>query len=169
MNTTSLILGNFCSFLAMVSDSFSATRKTAKEVLLVQSLSQVIYCAATFFLKGYSSCVQNLVSILRNIVAIRKIESKAVEWFLVALGVVLGILWNNLGLVGLLPVLANLEYTLAVFRFKDNDRALKIAYAVCIAMFAVFNVCIWNFVGVIANLVVLSTTLAMVFRQKKAA
>ena len=166
MNTISVILGNGCSLLAMVTDSISSTRKTAKGVLLMQSLSQLIYCTGTILLKGYSGAVQNVVSILRNFVAIRKISSPLVEWILVALGVVLGLLFNNLGLMGLLPVVANLQYTLAVFKFKDNERALKISFAICIGLFALFNLAILNFVGVASNLVVLFTTLVMIFKNR---
>ena len=64
------------------------------------------------------------------------------------------------------PVVANLQYTLAVFKFKDNERALKISFAVCIGMFAVFNLVIYNFVGVASNLVVLGTTLVMLFKKR---
>ena len=166
MNTISVILGNGCSLLAMVTDSISSTRKTAKGVLLMQSLSQLIYCIGTILLKGYSGAVQNLVSILRNFVAIRKISSPLIEWILVALGVALGLLFNNLGLIGYLPVVANLQYTLAVFKFKDNERALKISFALCIGLFAIFNCAIFNFVGAASNLVVLVTTLVMIFKQK---
>ena len=166
MNTISVILGNGCSLLAMVTDSISSTQKTAKGVLLMQSLSQLIYCIGTILLKGYSGAVQNLVSILRNFVAIRKISSPLIEWILVALGVALGLLFNNLGLIGYLPVVANLQYTLAVFKFKDNERALKISFAICIGLFAIFNCAIFNFVGVASNLVVLATTLVMLFKQQ---
>lgn len=167
MNTTSLIVGNLCSLLAMVTDSISASRKTTKGVLLVQSLSQLIYCTGTVILKGYSGAVQNAVSILRNFVAIRGIRSKALEWFLVLLGVVLGIWCNNLGLLGYLPILANLQYTLAIFRFSDNERALKFSFLVSVAMFALFNVAIYNIVGVLSNLTVLVTTAIFLIRSRK--
>ena len=167
MNTISIIIGNVCSLLAMLTDSISSTRKTTKGVLMVQNLSQVIYCTGTIVLKGYSGAVQNAVSILRNFVAIKKVNNKAVEWFLAALGVVLGLCFNNLGVLGLLPVVANLQYTLCVFRFKDNERALKISFLICIAMFAVFNLVIYNVVGTISNLVVLITTLIAVLKTKK--
>ena len=166
MNTISIVVGNACSLLAMVTDSISSTRKTAKGVLLVQSLSQLIYCTSTIVLKGYSGAVQNAVSIVRNFVAIKKIESKFLEWFLVLLGVVLGICFNNLGLIGYLPVVANLQYTLAVFKFKDNDRALKISFVICVGMFAIFNIAILNFVGVCSNLVVMATTLVFLLKRK---
>ena len=166
MDAISVIVGNVCSLLGMVADSFSSTRKSAKEVLWVQSLGQLIYCIGTIVLKGYSGAVQNAVSILRNFVAIKKINNKTVEWCLVLLGVALGIAFNNLGLIGYLPVVANLQYTLAVFKCKDNDRTLKISFVICVGLFAVFNIAILNLVGVCSNLVVLVTTLVMLFKQK---
>ena len=167
MNEINLIIGNVCSLLAMVTDSISSTRKTAKGVLLVQSLSQLIYFIGTVVLKGYSGAVQNAVSILRNFVAIRDIRSKYVEWALVGLGVVLGLAFNNLGFMGLLPVIANFQYTIAVFRFQDNQRALKISFAIAVGMFAVFNIAIFNIVGVVSNSVVFITTLAVLLKSGK--
>jgi len=167
MNSVSLIIGNLCSLLAMITDSISATRKTPKGVLLVQSLSQLIYCIGTVVLKGYSGAVQNAVSILRNFVAIRNIENKILEWALALLGVVLGIGFNNLGLMGLLPVIANFQYTLAIFRFKDNERALKISFLISVGMFALFNVAIYNAVGVVSNSVVLISTAVNLVKSRK--
>ena len=167
MNEIHLIIGNVCSLLAMVTDSVSSTRKTAKGVLLVQSLSQLIYFIGTVVLKGYSGAVQNAVSILRNFVAIRDIRNKYVEWTLAGLGVVLGLAFNNLGFMGLLPVIANFQYTIAVFRFQDNQRALKISFAIAVGMFAVFNIAIFNVVGVVSNSVVFVTTLAVLLKSGK--
>lgn len=167
MDGMSVILGNGCSVLAMVTDSVSATRKTPKGVLLVQCVSQLIYCTGAILLRGYSAAVQNAVSILRNLVAIFKVESKVIEGALLVLGVVLGIVFNNLGLMGLLPVVANLQYTLAVFRFKDNERALKISFAVCIGMFVIFNLAILNYVGAVSNFVVAVSTVLALLKQKK--
>ena len=168
MNVVAVILGNICSLLAMVTDSISASRKTASGVLLVQNISQLFYGIGSILLKGYSGAVQNAVSIIRNFVAIRKIDSKVLEWFLVALGVVLGLAFNNLGAVGYLPVIANLQYTLAVFRFRDNERALKLSFQVTVAMFALFNLFILNLVGFFTNLTVFVTSQLMILKQKKA-
>ena len=167
MGVIGIILGNVCSLLAMITDSISATRKTAKGVLIFQSLSQVIYGTGAILLKGYSSAVQNAVSLLRNFVAIRKVNSALVEWILLILGVVLGLWFNNLGLVGWLPVIANFQYTLAVFQFKDNERALKFSFVICVGMFVIFNVVILNIVGACSNLIVMITTLVMLLKKKK--
>ena len=167
MDYLSLIVGNLCSILAMITDSISATRKTPKSVLMVQNLSQLFYTIGAIALKGYSGAVQNVVSILRNFAAIRKVESKVVEWTLVAMGVVLGIVFNNMGLVGYLPVIANLQYTLAVFRCGENERVLKISFMIAVGMFAVFNLFIMNYTGAVLNFTVMVTTAIALFKKKK--
>ena len=166
MITIGIVIGNICSLLAMITDSISSSQKTAKGVLVVQSISQFIYGIGTLVLKGYSGAVQNAVSILRNFVAIKQIESKVLEWLLVLMGVVLGIYFNNLGLIGYLPVLANLQYTLAIFKFKDNERAIKISFAICIGLFALFNVAILNIIGACSNFVVMVATVIMLIKKK---
>ena len=57
---------------------------------------------------------------------------------------------------------------MAVFRFKDNEYALKAAFAVCVALFAAFNLAILNIVGAASNAVVLLTTLAFLLKTRKA-
>ena len=162
---TSLIIGNAFSLLAMLSDGFSSSRKTAKGVLLVQILSQIFYGTSTIVLGGYSAAVQNVVSILRNLLAIRETNNKILEWVLVLLGVGFGIVFNNLGFVGWLPIIANLEYSLVVFYCKDNHRALKAAFLVTVALFFFFNIVIMNIVGVVSNVVLFVMTAIFLIRD----
>lgn len=167
MNITAIIVGNVCTLFAMGANAFSATRKTAKGILGVQNLSQVAYAVSALVLKGYSATAQNAVSILRNFAAMKNIKNKYLEWTLAVLGVVLGVAFNNRGLVGLFPVLGNLQYTLAIFRFKDNERLLKLSFLISVASFVVFNVVILNFVGAVSDLVVVVTTAVVLLKGKK--
>lgn len=168
MNEPSFIIGNLCSILAMITDSVSATRKTAKGVLWIQTLSQVIYGFGAFVLGGYSATAQNFVSILRNLVAIYNFGNRVVEWCLVGLGVALGVACNNLGLIGLLPVAGSLMYTLAIFRFKNDQRPLKIALIISSVMFALFNGAIFNITGAITNSVIAIVTVVNLLHTKDA-
>ena len=106
-----------------------------------------------------------MVGILRNLAAMKNVRSKVVEWVLISLGVVLGILFNNRGLIGWLPIVANLEYSIAVFRFKNKERSLKIAFMINMLMYSVFSVVIQNYVGAVANLFVAGTTLISLIRE----
>lgn len=155
-----------------MTDSISGTRKKRDQILAIQIISQVFYGAASFVLKGYSGVAQNVVAILRNVAAIKNLEHKVIEWILVALGVLLGVVGiilshNALGWLDWLPIAANLEYSVAMFRFRDNDRALKIAFIINVFAFCVFNFFLKNFVGGIADAVVCVLTLISVIRNGK--
>ena len=167
MNST--ILGNLFSVLATGTDLVGASSKTARGMLWAQSASQGFLGMSSLVLGGYSAVVQNVVSLVRNFAALSNKSSKIFEYILIALGVILGIWFNNLRLIGWLPILANLEYSVAVFRFKNNERMLKIAFAVCIVMYSVFNFAIKNYVGTLSNAAVLAATLYSVYKGKKRA
>ena len=149
----------------MISDSISGTRKKHSQIMAVQIISQFFYAASSIALKGYSSTVQSVVAVFRNLAAMKNVKSRALEWGLILAGAVLGIAFNNRGLLGWLPVLANLEYSIAVFRLKDSEKALKLAFIVNMVLFAVFNVAIQNYVGAASCSVISLTTALSLFRK----
>ena len=171
MTAKEIVIGNICSLCAMVTDAVSGTRKKHRQILAVQIISQFFYAAGSIILKGYSSTAQNVAAVGRNLAAMFEIKNKTVrqimEWSLIALGVALGILLNNRGLLGWLPIVANLEYSVAVFRFKDRERELKISFIVNMVMYAAFSFVIMNYVGAAANVVVAVTTAVSLIKDRK--
>ena len=162
-----ILVGNICALAAMVSDSVSGTRKKRNEILGIQLLSQFFYAAGSIVLKGYSSTAQNVVAVFRNLAAMKNVKSKALEWILILAGVVLGVIFNNRGLLGWLPIIANLEYSVAMFRFKDSERLLRYAFIANALMYAVFNFMIMNYVGTFACIVVIVTTSVALWKSRK--
>ena len=167
MIPTSIIIGNLFSLCAMISDSISGTRKKHSEIMAVQIVSQFFYGASSIALKGYSSTAQNIVAVFRNFAAMKNVKSKALEWSLVLAGVVLGVVFNNRGLLGWLPIIANLEYSIAVFKLRDNEKALKTAFIINMVMYAVFSAIIMNYVGVISCTVIAVTTAVSLIKAEK--
>ena len=167
MIQTAIIIGNAFSLCAMISDSISGTRKKHSEIMAVQIVSQFFYGASSIALKGYSSTAQNVVAVFRNLAAMKRVKSRALEWALILAGVVLGVAFNNRGLLGWLPIIANLEYSVSVFKLKDNERALKLAFIINMVMYAVFSAVIKNYVGVLScAIIAVTTTISMIKAAK---
>lgn len=165
-----VIAANACSLCACISDSVSGAQKKRSRMLAVQMISQVFYAAGSIILGGYSSTAQNVVAVLRNLAAIKNLKHKVIEWILIALGVALGIVGivlnhNANGWLDWLPIVGNLEYSIAVFRFRSNDRALKCAFILNMVFFAVFNFAIRNYIGGGSCVVVAVTTLIALLRS----
>ena len=132
----------------------------------MQNVSQGIYMISGIILRGYSAAVQNAVSIVRNFVALRKVKSKTVEWSLVILALALGLAFNNRGWIGLLPVIGNLQYTLAMFKFRYNEQKIKIFFVINALGFVIFNFAIQNYVGVVSDAIVVITTVVVLIKEK---
>ena len=164
-----VIIGNILSLCAMITDSVSGTRKKRRDILLFQTVSQFFYAGCSIVLKGYSSTAQNAVAVFRNLAAMKNVKSRVLEWILILAGVALGAVLNNRGLLGWLPIAANLEYSVAVFRLRDDPKALKLAFIVNSVMYAVFNGVILNYVGVVSSAVVAVTTAVSLFRKTEEA
>ena len=164
-----IIIGNAASLLATITDSISSTRKTTKGMLFMQNISILFYLAASLAFRGYADTVQNIVGLGRNFSAMSKHPRKWLQWLFVAAAVVLGFYFNNQGALGLLPVLANFEYSLAVFRFADDERAMKVAFAVMNLLYMVYNFCMLNVVGGVCSAVVIVTTVIYLVKNKKSA
>ena len=167
MNQTAIVIGNLFSLCAMISDSISGTRKKHREIMAVQTVSQVFYGASSIALKGYSSTAQNAVAIFRNLAAMRNVKNGILEWTLILAGVVLGVIFNNRGLLGWLPIIANLEYSILVFKLKNNESALKLAFIINMVMYAVFSAVILNYVGVLSCVIIAITTAISLIKAGK--
>jgi len=162
-----IIEGNLFTIGAMVCDSVAGSRRTRRQILLVQCLSQVFYIVSSLILKGCSAAVQNAVAILRNLFAAFSIKNKVLEYALIASPVVLGIIFNNRGLPGLLPIAANLEYSVAMFAFPEDPRMLKYALIINCTMFSVFNFVILNFVGGVGAICIVIFTALSLLRKNQ--
>lgn len=64
-------------------------------------------------------------------------------------------------------MVANLEYSLAVLFFKDNEQMLKIAFFVDVLLFCIFNTVIFNIVGTVSNIVVMIMTMDAIINNSR--
>lgn len=111
--------------------------------------------------------MQNAVAVFRNLAAMKNVRSRALEWTLILAGVVLGVIFNNRGLLGWLPIAANFEYSVSVFRLRNNEKKLKIAFIANMIMYAVFNGVIQNYVGLLSCAFIAGTTALSLMRDRK--
>lgn len=160
-----IILGNITSFLANILDAYSSTRKTKKEMMKIQCIGCIVYTVSNTLFNAYSTVVQNLCAFLRNILAVKEVQSKIIQYIIVLAGIILGIYFNNLGLLGLLPVFANAEYSICLFVIKNNVRALKYSFLICNICFIILNFFIKNYVGLIFTSITVITTIINLIKK----
>lgn len=161
-----IIIGNI---LALVAQGFSlanGTRKKKRDMIICDMGAAISFTLTNVILKGYSGVIQNVVGVLRNITALFFPKDKYIGWLLVAGGVILGIYYNNMGFVGLLPVASAFWYSICVINKKASAKTLKMAFIINSYCFAAYGFALYNIVGAISDTVVGTITVYNYIKNK---
>lgn len=130
----SLILGNLLSLCAVVCLAISVVKKNKKSLIAWQVSDTAFFVASTLVLRSYSAVVTNSVSLLRNLCAYYGKLNKALAIFFCGIIVVIGLYLNNRGVIGWLPIIASVQYTICLYVTK-NEQQMRWAL--------VFNLMFW--------------------------
>mgnify|MGYP000015544622 FL=1 len=139
------------SSLAIIIFIFSSSLQNKKKILLVQVLGHVLLGISEFISNAFSSIIQELISISRNILVYFNKNTKIVNIILIAIGVIFGTYcalfgkntftpWKGLDEIhwySFLPIIANLEYSVAVMIDGISVKWLKLSFAISSFMWAI--------------------------------
>ncbi len=113
-----IIIGNIISFIANIFTLLSGITNNRKMVFAFQFIHCTLLSLASFFLNSYSGVTILLICALRNGITALDIFSKNMMYLFSALTVIIGIISNNRGFIGLLPVIATLIFTISIYYSK---------------------------------------------------
>lgn len=118
-----LIIGNIVAFIAASISLIIGIIKSKKKVLYIQTIQYIFYSIANIILGGFSGAIANMISIIRNILCYKEKLTKTLIWLIIIFSTILTLIFNNLGIIGLLPLFNTIIYTIFInikdeFKFK---------------------------------------------------
>ncbi len=142
--TTNLIIGNSISFVAALFMAASCCVNDRHRVFLLQAVECALLCVASIFFGSWSGITTLALSATRNyLVSKDKFNQNLMVLFLV-LVVVFGVWANNRGLIGLIPVVATVEYTICCHYVKEI-KAVKCSIFVNTFLWVFYSFAIMDF------------------------
>jgi len=119
---TQLICGNIVALIASLLMVYAGSVKERKKIIYIQTLQISAFTLSTLILGGYTGAIVNLISIGRNVLCYKDKLTYNMKIILILLSIIFSLLFNNLGLLGLLPLISTVIYTL----FMDVKSAIKL-------------------------------------------
>ena len=105
-----LIIGNIFALMASIAMIITGILKDKKQILIVQAIQIGLFVISNLVLGGYVGAIINAISLIRNIICYKdKLGIKEII-IITILSVGLSLCFNNLGIVGLLPLIASTLY-----------------------------------------------------------
>lgn len=126
-----LLIGNLLSFGTVLCLAFSATVHSKKALIGWQVIGAVFCILSNIVLMAYPSAATTAVSLIRNILSYKNKLTKRITILLTFLCVVFGLIFNNLGWIGLFPILAVASYTVFLYTTKNEQ---QMRYALIFSM-----------------------------------
>lgn len=158
----SVILGNIVTFVGALLTIAMGLIKTKKGILSIQCFQCGVYAIANTMLGGYSGAVQNAITILRNIYTFKKPFTFIVKLVFIFLQITIGLYFNQLGWIGLLPIIAGVSFTW--FVDSKSEIVLKTVLIMDNLLWVYYNIVINSYVSLAVNAFAIIANLIGIYR-----
>lgn len=157
-----ILIGNALSFLAAMFLFLSSILKRKDKIFIFQFFECVTLAVASFFFGAYAGISTLLLSAVRNVLIAKNKFGKTLMYVFLLLTLTLGIITNNRGAVGLMPVIATIQITVCGCVFEGIIET-KISIAVNTVIWVVYSFIIKDYsTGIIDSIVLAAAIVSTV-------
>ncbi len=164
--STILLIAHGFTLIAQLVNLYASTRKKKNDILIWQCVFMALIGITSYLLEGYSAVVTDILGIIRNLIIIKGIENKSVDIIQMVLCIILGVYFNNNGLIGYLPIVATISQSLLLLNRRARTESVQLVCAFSSICWAVFNLGIGSYVGAVFNGLAAISYLITMFRGK---
>ena len=164
-----ILLGNCVSFLAAVLLGLASWTKKSNRVFIYQIAENVVLAMSSVVFGSYAAAVSTLLAAARCAVIIKGRYSRLLMTFFAAATFLLGIVTNSRGWLGLLPVIASVEFTVCNY-FLTDIKGIKWSLLVNTALWDYYAFAIRDYVSGIAwaiTITLTSVSLVSIYREER--
>ena len=164
-----ILIGNCFSFAASVFMSLAAYTEGKRRMLIYQTVECVLLAVAQVIFGIPSGAAVLMLGALRNILMLRGNFGFGMMLCFSALAVIMGMLTNTSGLLGVIPIIATLVLTVGLYAAKAS-RAVKLVVLLNLLIWSVYSFIISDFATGISNgasALICLVTLIVPVRERK--
>lgn len=138
-----IVIGNAISLVAGIFIILSMWVNDEKQAYKYQFLNAFVLIISSVFFFSWTGVVTMAIAASRNLMVY--FDRLTFNWtmFFIAISIVLGLLVNTMGIVGILPIIAIIEISLCNYYLK-TIKPIKISFIVNSAIYVVYFLAIWD-------------------------
>jgi len=126
-----IIIANIIALIASIVMVYSGYLKTNKKIIYAQSIQIGLLVVSNIILGGITGAIINLINCIRNILCYKEKLNNVCKIVLIILSTILTLSFNNLGFIGLLPLISGVTYILLI----DIKDVIKFKYMIIFTTF----------------------------------
>ena len=153
-----LILGNIVALLGSLLMVYTGLIKKKQKIILFQTIQIGLFVLSNIILGGITGAIINALSMIRNILCYKNKLGLKEKIIITILSIVLSLSFNNLGIIGLLPVISTVTY-IWLIDIKNVSR-FKILIIFTLILWFIYDMTIksytsafFDFMNICANII----------------
>ena len=160
-----LIIGNLFSLLAAICVAVSVIRKNKNELILWQLWSIILSTFSCLALGAYAATITCITDMIRNALAYKNRLTSQLTAFLVLLCIITSLWINNLGIIGILAIVASASYTIFMYT-TINEQQMRWALVLNQILCFVHDLNIQAYPAVAVAVTLIIWTSIQIFRHR---
>ena len=165
-----IVIANVIDLIAALIQTASGTIKKKSKILVVQILQLILQAVSMALLGGMTGAVSNVLSCYRNYLCYKGKLSRFWKFFLIAASVVMTVLLNDQGLLGMIPAAVCAVYIM-LMDVKDPVR-FKLLVTLSFVPWMIYHFALKSYTGAFfdaATIVTNGVTFFAMLKEKKTA
>lgn len=155
---TNIVIANIVALIASLLMVYTGIIKRKDRIVLVQTIQIGLSVLSNIILGGITGAIINAISCVRNILCYKDKLGKLAKVLIIIASIVPSLMFNNLGFIGILPIISAVAYTL----FMDTKDIIKFKYLTIFIMFLwgtydfyikSYSSAAFDFMTIIANII----------------
>lgn len=160
-----LVVGNVIALIASILMVYSGILRNKQKILYIQTIQIGLYVISNIILGGITGAIINAISMIRNIICYKELLGKKEKIVIIIFSVLLGLTFNNLGVIGVLPVISTVVYVWLMD--TKNVRKFKLLIAFTMLMWLIYDITIKSYTSAIFDFATLIANILTIFTIKK--
>ena len=163
MNT--ILIANAIALLASLLMVYTGYIKKKEKILFFQTIQIGLSVISNLILGGITGAIINALGLIRNILCYKEKLNKIAQIILIILSILLGVYFNNLALIGLLPIISNVVYIV----FMNIKDVIKFKYLIIftMTMWLVYDIYIMSYTSAVFDLGTMIANVIAVIQIKR--
>ena len=160
------LLAQVFSAIGALCVAISSFAKSKNKMLAWQITDYIFTATANLLLGGYTGALTISISIIRNRLMIKKKMTKTILTILIILQIIVGSYLNQLGVIGYLPIISSVSYSLAIAA-TPNLQWLRWVIIENMLLWLIYDLTIQAYPAAITDVTITLTTLIAIIRDRK--
>ena len=153
-----IIIGNIIAIVASLLMVSSGLIKRKNKIIYIQTIQIGLCVISNIILGGITGAIINVISCIRNILCYKNKLERKEKTILIIISIILSLLFNNLEIIGILPLISNIFYTLLmdiqdVIKFKKLIIFTMVMWFIYDLYIKSYSSAIFDFMSIITNII----------------